>query len=93
VAKFSIPLHLLRKERDNERRLKALYRKSCDELKAQVEQLCAERGALEHAFYQATLRIRELEQKFDAADTHPIDGLSAGDERAVQLPRNLQLVK
>ncbi|EKD5635403.1 hypothetical protein I7V28_06040 [Lelliottia amnigena] len=87
-------LESLRNERDNERRLKIQYRKSCRELKAQRQRLCAERGATEHALYQAMLRIAELEQKFEKiTGIHPDNYVTGSSSNIAFLPRDLQKVK
>ncbi|NBZ45951.1 hypothetical protein [Klebsiella quasipneumoniae] len=87
-------LQSLRNERDNEKRLKIQYRNSCNELKAQLQRLCAERGTTEHALYQAMLRIAELEQKFEKlTGTHPDNYEIGGLEKVSFLPRNLQKMK
>lgn len=87
-------LESLRNERDNERRLKIQYRKSCSELKAQFHRLCAERGTTEHALYQAMLRIAELEQKFEKlTGTHPDSYVTGSLNNIAFLPRDLQKLK
>ena len=84
-------LESLRNERDNEKRLKIQYRKSCSELKAQLQRLCAERGTTEHALYQAMLRIAELEKKFEKlTGTHPDNYVMGSLKNIAFLPRNLQ---
>lgn len=81
----------LRNERDNEKRLKMQYRKSCSELKGRLQRLCAERGTTEHALYQAMLRIAELEQKFEKlTGTHPDNYVTGNLNNIAFLPRDLQ---
>ena len=57
----------LRAERDNEKELKVKYRGERDELKEQLKVMCADRGAVEHDLYEATARIKELEEIFERA--------------------------
>ncbi|MCY1700928.1 hypothetical protein OVA10_23175 [Lelliottia sp. SL45] len=84
-------LQSLRKERDNERRLKVQYRESCDNLKLQVHRLSFERGTTEHALYQATLRIAELEAKIEnLTSIHTTSSAPEPAGNIMQLPRNLQ---
>ncbi|WP_296241305.1 hypothetical protein [uncultured Enterobacter sp.] len=81
-------LESMRNERDKEKRLKIQYRKSCSELKARLQRLCAERGTTEHALYQAMLRIAELEHKFEKlTGTHPDNYIMEGLKNIAFLPR------
>ncbi|MFX2611375.1 hypothetical protein [Enterobacter mori] len=87
-------LQALRQDRDNEKRLKERYREARDELAGQVKRLCANLGIAEHALYQATLRIAELEHKFETVTgTAPDSYISEGNNSIALLPRNLQRVK
>ncbi len=87
-------LQALRNDRNNEKRLKEDYRETRNELRAQVKRLCAERGSVEHALYEATVRIAELELKFEkVTGKHPDDYFLKEGEKVALLPRNLQIVK
>lgn len=87
-------LKSLRDDRNNEKRLKENYRETCEELKVQIKKLCAERCAVEHALYTTTVRIAELELKFEqVTGKRPDDYFFENDERVSFLPRNLQLIK
>jgi hypothetical protein len=80
----------LRAERDNEKELKVKYRGERDELKEQLKVMCADRGAVEHDLYEATARIKELEDMFErATGVHP-DQYQAYGSKITVLPRNLQ---
>lgn len=87
-------LQALRHDRNNEKRLKNEYRESRDELRAQVKRLCAERGAVEHALYEAILRIEELEVMFEnVTGKRPDDCCFERLERDGLFHGNLQLIK
>ncbi len=89
-----VELQSVRDDRNNEKRLKENYRDKCDELKDQVKRLCVDRATVEHALYNATLRVAELELKFEkVTGKHPEDYFFEEDENVILLPRNLQLVK
>ncbi|MCJ8316188.1 hypothetical protein [Idiomarina sp.] len=80
----------LRAERDSEKELKIKYRGERDELKEQLKVMCADRGAVEHDLYEATARIKELEEMFErATGVHPDQYQPYGNKITV-LPRNLQ---
>ncbi|MEL7387539.1 MAG: hypothetical protein AAGJ33_07560 [Pseudomonadota bacterium] len=80
----------LRAERDNEKELKVKYRGERDELKEQLKVMCADRGAVEHDLYEATVRIKELEEMFErATGVHP-DQYQPYGSKVTVLPRNLQ---
>ncbi|WED82625.1 hypothetical protein PYU99_06705 [Aeromonas media] len=84
----------LRDDRNNEKRLKENYRETCNELRDQVKRLCAERCAVEHALYVATVRVAELELKFEKVTGKQPDEYFIEERELVSLlPRNLQLIK
>lgn len=94
VVSNKVELQTLRDDRDKEKRLKEEYRDTCSELRTQVKRLCAERGAVEHALYEATIRIAELEQSFEKITGKHLDEYFSGNnDQVVLLPRNLQLIK
>lgn len=87
-------IETLRNDRNNEKRLKIEYKEICNELRIRIKKLCAERGAVEHALYEATLRIEELEVMFESiSGKRPDEYFLEGGGRVALLPRNLQFIK